>query len=400
MRDSPPWPMTHRERVLAALSHREPDRVPVDLGATRNTGITQHAYKRLVDWLGLSEQVRSAGQAGIGRALGLAQVDEQVLQHFDVDLRGVFLGPPDNWKDIELDERTYQDQWGVVRRQPPTSYYYDVIRSPLAGEIGPSDITHHPWPDPEDPGLVRGLRERAQKLREATDYAVVLHLSDIFVHTSQYMRGFEDWYVDFAANPSLICMLMDAILEIRLVEARRALKEVGDLVDVVSVSDDVASQSGPQLSPAMFRRYLKPRFARYLEQVRSLTDAKILFHSCGSVYQLLPDFIELGIDCINPVQVSAADMDTAKLKREFGDRLTFWGAIDTQRVLPLGNAIDVREEVRRRVRDLAPGGGYILSAVHNIQPDVPPENVAAMYRAALELGQYPIVLSEKEREKL
>jgi len=393
--------MTHRERVLAALSHREPDRVPLDLGATRNSSIVVDAYQRLVEWLGLADalEVDIPRHLGAARGLRLAQVDEQILRRLDVDMRPVFLGPLDNWQDIDLDEHTYQDQWGVVRRRPPTSYYYDIVRSPLAGDITISDILRLSWPDPEDPGLVRGLRERAQKLRETTDYAIVLHLGNIFIHQSQYIRGFEDWYIDFAANPALVCALMDTILEIRLVITRRALEEVGDLIDVVSVSDDVADQRGPVISPTMFRHYLKPRFARYFELVHSLTSARVLFHSCGSVYKLLSDFIDLGMDCINPVQVSAADMDTARLKREFGDRLVFWGGIDTQRVLPQGSVDDVRGEVRRRVRDLAPGGGYILCAVHNVQPDVPPENVWTMYEAALEMGRYPITLQNRRKTK-
>jgi uroporphyrinogen decarboxylase len=393
--------MTHRERVLAALSHREPDRVPLDLGATRNSSVVVDAYQRLVEWLGLADalEVDIPRHLGAARGLRLAQVDEQILRRLDVDMRPVFLGPPDNWQDTDLDEHTYQDQWGVVRRRPPTSYYYDIVRSPLSGDITISDILRLSWPDPEDPGLVRGLREQAQKLRETTDYAIVLHLGNIFIHQSQYIRGFEDWYIDFAANPALVCALMDTILEIRLVITRRALEEVGDLVDVVSVSDDVADQRGPVISPTMFRHYLKPRFARYFELVHSLTSARVLFHSCGSVYKLLPDFIDLGMDCINPVQVSAADMDTARLKREFGDRLVFWGGIDTRRVLPQGSVDDVRGEVRRRVRDLAPGGGYILCAVHNVQPDVPPENVWTMYEAALEMGRYPITLQNGRKTK-
>lgn len=246
-------PMTHRERVLAALSHRELDRVPLDLCATRNSSIIVDAYQRLIKWLGLADEVEVdvLQQLGAARGLRLAQVDEQILRRLDVDLCGVFLGPSDNWQDIELDERTYQDQWGVVRCRPPTSYYYDIIHWPLAGDITPSDIVRWPWPDPEDPGLVRELRERAQKLRETTDYAVVLRLGNILVHQSQYMRGFEDWYMDFAATPSLICMLMDAILEIRLVITRRALEEVGDLVGVASFSDDIADQWGPMISPIL-----------------------------------------------------------------------------------------------------------------------------------------------------
>ena len=384
--------MTHRERVLAALSHQKPDRVPIDLGGTRNSGITLQAYEPLLDWLGLTGESSLLQRHGSARLMGVAKVDEEVLKRLDVDLRIVVIGSPDNWPGRELDEQTYEDEWGVVRRRPPTSLYYDMIHSPLAGDISLSDITNFPWPDPDDPGLYRGLRERAKVLRETTDYAVVLHTTDICIHMSQYMRGFEDWYMDFRANPDLICALMDAVLEIRLHMARRALEEVADLVDVVSVGDDVADQRGPQVSPAMFRQFIKPRFARYFDQVRSFTSAKIVFHSCGSVYKLLPDFIDLGIDAIHPVQVTAADMETARLKREFGDKLVFWGGIDTQHVLPTGSIEDVREEVRRRIGDLAPGGGYILGAVHNIQPDVSPENIWAMYEAAREIGRYPIAV--------
>lgn len=382
--------MTHRERALAALSHQEPDRVPMDLAGTRNSGITLQAYDHLLDWLGMAGESALLERHGSARLMGVAKVDEEILNRLDVDFRIVHMGAPDGWPGREVDGETYEDEWGVVRRRPPTSLYYDMIHSPLAGEITLDDILRFPWPDPDDEGLYRGLRERAKTLRETTDFAIIMHTSDICIHTSQYMRGFEDWYMDFRAHPDLICALMDAVLEIRLHTARRSLELVGDLVDVVSVGDDVADQRGPQVSPAMFRQYIKPRFARYYDMVHSLTSAKIVHHSCGSVYKLLPDFIDLGIDAIHPVQVTAADMETARLKQEFGDQLVFWGGIDTQHVLPRGSVEEVRQEVRRRIGDLAPGGGYVLGAVHNIQPDVPPENIWAMYEAARQVGRYPI----------
>jgi uroporphyrinogen decarboxylase len=386
--------MDHRTRVLTALNHQEPDRIPLDLGSTRNTGILQEPYQALVDYLDLGPAGGEDGELvdpashGISKVLGLATPDEAVLERLGIDFRGVYIGKADVSMESLLSDGSdgkglvHQDEFGVVRKCPPSGHYFDVVRSPLAGDISVADVARWPWPDPTDPGYVRGLREKARRLHETTDYAVVLHLSDIFVHTSQYMRGFESWYMDLVLNPDLISALMDAILEVRLEIARRALSEVGDLIDIVSCADDVADQRGPQMSLDLYRRLIKPRHARYLDLLRSMTSAKILYHSCGAVADLIPDFLDMGIEILNPVQVSAHGMDTAALKAAYGDRLTFCGGVDTMRVLPFGTPEEVRAEVRRRLLDLAPGGGYILTAVHNIQPDVPPENIVAMYDAA------------------
>ncbi|MCJ7551606.1 MAG: uroporphyrinogen decarboxylase family protein [Anaerolineae bacterium] len=389
--------MNHRERALAALHHETPDRVPVDLGSTRNTGILQLPYEALVGFLGLAADARNAvpealdaGKAsghGMSKMLGLATPEEAVLQRLGIDFRGVFLGKSDASSETLLPAADngslmHRDEFGVVRTCPPGGHYFDVVQSPLDGDITVRDITRYPWPDPADPGITRGLRERALRIRETTDCALILHMSDIFVHTSQYMRGFEPWYMDLALDPGLIGALMDAILEIRLEVLDRALDAVGDLVDVVSTADDVADQRGPAMSLDMYRRIIKPRHARYLRMIRERTDAVLLFHSCGSVVDLLPDFVDMGIQALNPVQVSARGMAPAKLKAAFGDELVFWGGVDTMHTLPFGTPEEVRAEVRRRKRELGPGG-YVLTAVHNIQPDVPPANIVAMYEEAL-----------------
>jgi uroporphyrinogen decarboxylase len=383
----------HRERVLKTLNHQEPDRVPLDLGATRGTSISVEAYARLVDWLGLSQEVElvEQGDRRARRMTRLAQVDERILERLEVDLRGLILGAPDNWQDVDITDRSYKDQWGVERTQPPGSPYYEITHSPLAGETTMANISHYPWPDAADPGLVHGLRQQAQKLRHTTDYAVALHLGDVFVHQSQFMCGSEQWYIDCAAAPERLGALMDAILEYRLEVARRALQEVGDLIDVVQVADDLGDSRGLIVSPSMFRRIIKPRLAHFLAQVHSLTLAKVLFHSCGSIGVILPDLIEIGVDAINPVQLTAAGMDPARLKQAFGDRLCFWGAVDSQSILPGGSPKQVEEEVSKCIHHLGRGGGYILCAVHNIQPDVPPENIWTMYQSALQSGHYPLV---------
>ncbi len=375
--------MTHRERVIAALEHREPDRVPVDLCATTNSGIVRQAYDRLHQYLGMGGEPEL-----LHRMMQTVDVGEEIKRRFDIDFRGVYLGKADTGKDVELDEWRYKDEWGVVRVKPPGSYYYDLEKLPLAGEITVRDIANFPWPDPHDPGRTRGLKEKVEKLRRETDYAIALNLSPPFVHISQYMRGFEDWFLDCACNPALLEALFDAILEINMAICEDALRLVGDQVDVVMAGDDLGMQDRPQVSPELFRKLFKPRFKRYFDLIHDLSSAKILLHTCGSVWLLLDDLLDVGIDALHPVQVAAANMDTARLKDRYGDKLSFWGAIDTQHVLPRGSVEEVKAEVRRRIDDLAHGGGYVLGAVHNIQPDVPPENIVAMYDYARDYGRY------------
>ena len=325
------------------------------------------------------------------RMMQCVQVDERILERFDVDTRGVQPFAPDGHPDVELDEVTYRDEWGVVRYKPEGSYWYDLRSSPLAGEISIQDILAYPWPDPDDPGRTRGLRQRALELREKDEYALVLFVTAGITHISQYLRGFQDWYMDMAADQALIAALMDAILEITMAIARNALLKVGDLVDIVFTGDDLGTQTGPQLSPATFRKLLKPRYARFFGQIHELCPhAKVALHSCGSIYLILNDLIDAGVQVLNPIQVHADNMRAADLKREFGDRLCFWGAIDTQQVLPNGSVEEVKAEVRRRMFELGPGGGYVLSAVHNIQPDVPTDNVLTMLDYAREAGLYPL----------
>ncbi|MHB0870106.1 MAG: uroporphyrinogen decarboxylase family protein [Chloroflexota bacterium] len=370
--------MTHRERVLAALNHQQPDRVPIDFGGSRCSSIHVVGYERLKRHFGI--EVPSVIS---DRMMQPVLVDERILEGFDVDTRALVPGAPDRGGDVELDPISYRDEWGVVRSKPPGSYWYDLRESPLSGEISAKDIARYRWPDPEDPGRVRGLRRRAQALKQKGDYALVLNLTVGVVHISQYLRGFQDWYMDMAADQRLLGALMDAIVETTIAMARPILREVGDMVDIVFTGDDLGTQGGPQMSPEAYRKVIKPRHARFFRQVREICPhATIALHSCGSVYALLPDLIDVGIQLLHPIQVSARDMEPARLKAEFGDRLSFWGGIDSQRVLPNGTPEEVRAEVRRRLAEMGRGGGYMVGAVHNIQPDVPIENVVAMFDQA------------------
>jgi uroporphyrinogen decarboxylase len=376
--------MTSRERVLAALNHEEPDRVPIDLAGKLATSINIGAYSKLKNFLRIDGPVEIASLRSM-----IARVDDRVLEYYGVDTRALpLLG---NSRSLQrTPDGGYQDEWGVVRRQAePNGHFMDTF-NPLAGAQSIDEIANHPWPDPEDPGYTDGLAQAAEMLHRNTDYAVILTLPVGPGHLAQWLRGYENWMVDLAANREFYQALMDKVTELWCRISQRMILAAGPNADILFWGDDVAYQDGPMLKHETYVRYLRP----YHEQICKLLHthgAKIVYHSCGSVVSLIDDFIDLGIDALNPIQVSAAGMDTAMLKRRFGKRIAFWGGgACTQRVLPSASPAAVRADVRRRIRDLAPGGGYIFAAVHNIQREVPPENADAMFDEAMHFGRYPI----------
>jgi uroporphyrinogen decarboxylase len=237
------------------------------------------------------------------------------------------------------------------------------------------------------------LRRRIQELRAATDKALFGMAPcghDLFNQLLR-VRGMEEGLMDLVAEPEFAEAFLDRLTDTIITAQSHFLDEVGDLIDVHFTADDLAGQTSPLISPALYRRMIKPRWARIIEAIRARTKAKIFYHGCGAIGPFLPDLIEIGVEIINPVQVSAAGMDTTELKRKYGKNLSFWGGgCDTQRVLNLGGPEDVRQEVRRRISDLAPGGGFVFNPVHNIQPNISPANVAALFQAAREFGQYPV----------
>jgi len=368
--------MTSRERVLAAISHKEPDRIPIDLGGTRDTSIVLEGYQRLKDHLDIQSPDKFSD-----RMMRVVQVDEAIMEKIGVDVRPVWLGAPAN-NVTELGERHYRDIWGVERVQPEGSFYYDQVCYPLSGSITIQDIARYPWPDPDDNGYVRGLKEQARHIREHTDCASILTLPAPFIHTTQYLRGFEDWFCDFAEDTHLLEALFDAVLEINLHIAKRALETVGKEVDIVICADDLGAQEGLQVSYEAYKKFIKPRHEKYFRQIHDLSPAKLLFHSCGSIVQVLPDLIEIGVDIINPVQLTAKGMDPVLLKQKYGRQLAFWGGVDTQYLLPRGTVQEVEKSVNTLIEQLGEGGGYVLAACHNIQPDVPVENILAMFDCA------------------
>ncbi len=373
--------MSHRERVLAALSHQAPDRVPIDLGSMPVTGISLKAYDRLKTYLGLD-----LGETKVyDRGSQLAQVDREVFEILGIDTRGVKPGASSLRPDVDsLDQDAYTDEWGMLHKRVRQDDVYFVTSSPLSGEISARDIVNYPWPVPDDPGRVAGLKEQILVLRAEGDWAIVLSLPSSFIQQSQLLRGFEDWFYDAATDTARLCVLLDQVMEIQMATCGYILDAVGSEIDVVFSYDDLAMQDRLIVSPAMYRSLLEPRLAKFIAFLRSKSRAKIVHHTDGAVASILPSLAAMGIDAVNPVQVSAKGMDdTAELKRQVGERLAFWGGIDTQRLLPFGKPEEVRADTLRRIRDLNQNGGYVLGSVHNIQGDVPVENLIAMYEAAL-----------------
>lgn len=379
--------MKPRERVLTALDHREPDRVPIDIGSCGPTAVHEQAYRRLLRVLEVEEEVELWDLVAQS-----AQLSEPVLERLGADVRGIRVGGPTYNPDM-LSENVLRDQWGTIWKRPDGATCYHIADYPLRDASTPADLARHPWPDPTAPARVDGLAKRARYLREQTPYAVLGEVSGHILERGQMLRGFENFLIDLALKPNFAEELMDRITDIEIGIIETFLGAVGPYLDVFAFKDDLAAQNGPLISPDMFRRFIKPRIAKLIDAIQRGTDAKIWFHSCGSVYFAIPDLIDLEIDILNPVQVAARDMDTARLKHEFGDRLAFWGAVDTQDVLPFGSPGDVKAEVERRITDLGPGGGYVLASVHNIEADVPGENIWAMAQTAQQFGRYPLQLS-------
>jgi uroporphyrinogen decarboxylase len=357
----------------------------VDVGGSLASTLNVHAYRRLMAHLGYDG---APPVAYVSRRSNAVLPDERLLARLDVDCRAIILGDAEASPERELPDGSLHDEWGVTWRHVGEGQHFINADGPFyRQEPEVSLIEKFPWPDPTDPGRVRTLRGQARTHRAASDAAIVLVLAVGPVHQLQFMRGYASALEDLIAAPDFVRAFLERHVDFWVRATAHALREAGDLVDLVMFGDDLGTQQGLVMSPAVYRRLIKPAHARMAQAARDF-GKPVLFHTCGAVSTLMPDFIELGLGAVHPVQVSARDMDPVRLKREFGRDIAFWGGVDTQRVLPLGTPADVREEVRRRIADLGAGGGYVLGAVHNIQAEVPVENVLAMIDAAHELGRY------------
>ena len=384
--------MNSRERVLQTLNHKEPDRVPLDIGATFVTGIHRNAIIRWRQALKLpAKEVRL-----LEMIQQIAWVEDDMVEALGIDAKPLTAGGSLTFQ-LELrdrgDETYFYDEWGIGWRMPKGhGLYYDMFHHPLAGNITIENIDRSPAPDPTNPARFEGMSERARKIAQVEKRAVVANQMTAGIsEIAAWTRGYKDYYMDLAANEVSSGRLLDKVAEVKMVYWERALVELGENVDVLMLGDDFAGQKTLLMSPKMWRKMIKPRYKVLLDFLHNRTQAKIFLHSCGSVREIIPDLIDIGFDILNPIQVSAAGMDTNELKREYGKDLVFWGGgVDTQEVLPHGTPDQVHDEVRRRLEDLMPGGGFVFSVVHNIQPDVPTENLMAMFKALCKYGRYSV----------
>jgi uroporphyrinogen decarboxylase len=409
-------PQTSRERVLAAVDHRVPDRVPIDLGGHRSSGIMAIAYHRLKEHLGITE-----GDIYVYDVVQqLAIVEPPVLDRFGVDTvelgRGFALASED-WRDWVLPDGTpckilafiepvrVGDDWHIyaedgtpVAVQKAGSLYFEQTHWPLmegAGDAASaaaldaafdrmmwSVMGSPPAPIGLDDAGQAQLAAGARALRASTDRAILGLFGGNLLETGQMFFRMDGFLMMLAAEPRRAHRFLAALTAYHLANLERYLSAVGPYIDIVLFGDDLGMQTGPQISPRMYREFFFPHHRRLWQRAKELADVKVMLHSCGSVAAFIPMFIEAGLDILQPVQTSAAGMDAARLKREFGDDLCLWGGgCDTQHVLPQGTPAEVAADVRRRVATFAPGGGYVFQQVHNIMADVPPENIVAMLDA-------------------
>jgi len=397
--------MNHRERVIAAIRHRQPDRIPVDLGGMRSTGIMALAYAGLKAHLGISE----GGIYVFDTMQQLALVEEPVRQRFGCDVVILDPGLLAGWRDyglpdgtparIRADFRTDPDgkggEYGLdgsgrrVLHRPATSYYFDPVYFPLADATCAADLDRYDWPVLTDEELAR-LQGEARRLFEETDYAVLGSFGGAFLEGGQGLRGWANFMMDLAGNRSFAEVLLDHLLANHLHNVELYLDAVSDYVQIIQMGGDLGTQSAPQIRPRLYYELIQPRQKVLWARIHELAPHVAVFlHSCGSIYELIPGIVDAGCDVLNPVQISASGMDPERLKREFGDDLCFWGGgCDTQQVLPFGTPEQVYEHTRRNVEIFKPGGGFVFCQVHNIQAGVPPENVVAMFEAVHDSWAY------------
>jgi len=403
--------MNSRQRVASAVNHLHPDRVPIDLGGQAASGINISAYIRLKRFLGMrTENIRVQDVFAMA-----AHVEPEVIEYFHTDTMMVpslcprFDIPIKEYRPWQLFDGSpvlvpigFQPEaqadgslvlmvgGQAVGKMPKDAFYFSELANSTVGTL---DSLVEP-PDPERTNFplftdedLRFRQEAAETLFKATDKALIVDVAD----NLRWNTSIPNWLYALGVDPTRVDELHEK-KSLNLIERFRQLAEaVGPHVDVLAVYQDLGTQRGEMISPTMFERFMVPHYKRMFSWIHENTAWKILFHSCGSIHRLIPHMIEMGVDILNPVQVTASNMDPKLLKAEFGDRLVFWGGgADTQSVLPFGTPDEVRRQVRERISILGAGGGFVFAPTQDIQADVPPQNLVAMYEAVAEYGQYPL----------
>jgi uroporphyrinogen decarboxylase len=412
--------MTSRERVLAAIRHKEPDRVPVDLGSTPSSGISAIAYTNLKQHLGVT-----TGHTRIYDVVQqLAQPEDMLLDRFRIDVVDIgrtFNTEDSDWYDVTVADgstaqypcwfhpqqqndgswHAYIDDGTLIAKMPEGGTFFDETCFPYMdgypenyddlpeamSKVLWAALVHSPWDHAGEPDFWQTLRQKTQQLRASTDRALMIVCGCNLFEWGTFLRRIDNFLMDLVLNQNEVEGLLDALMEIHLATLEKVCNTVGDLVDVLRFGDDLGMDSGPFMRPATYRKLFKPRHTMLCDYVKKHSQMHTFLHTCGSIYQLIPDLIEAGYDVINPVQTNTKNMEPERLKREFGKDITFWGAgVDTRSVLNRATPQEVKEHVKRRLDILSPGGGFVFNTVHNILPEVPPENVVAMFEALEEFS--------------
>ena len=379
--------MTRRERVVAALDHKEPDRVPLSMSITIN------AYDNLKQYLGidLKEELSPGRWTEV-------PIHPLVAEKFGLDVLWLPTGKAHKKPRQSDDPNKWYDGWGVEWTKIPliSGGYYNEMTCPPLKDATVQDLEDFDWPDPFDPGIVEGVREYYKHIHNDTDFAILTKFGGAVFEQAWYLRGMEKFLLDMVENPEFVEALLAKITEIQMGLDKVLIEATGEYVDILRLSgEDMGTQENPIISLPMFRRMVRPHLEKlwaYAKEklLKKNPNAKIMLHSCGAVSSFLPDWIDMKLDVLDPIQSKAKGMDPFDLKAAFGDKLTFHGGIDAQHVLPFGTTEEVREYTRKHIKALAPGGGFICAPVHNVQGDVPPENLVAMRDAVEEFGYYPI----------
>jgi len=407
--------MTSRERVLAAVSHREPDRVPVDLGSTPSSGISAVAYSNLKKHLGIQ-----SGHTRIYDVVQqLAQPEDFLLDNFHIDVVDIgraFNTSDDAWYDVTMtggdpaqypswfhpvkqsdgSRLAYDAEGSAIAKMPSEGLFFDQIYFPYLGGY-PSDyktlpdamkkvlwaaLTHSPWDRAGEAGFWETLREETINLRQTTDRALMIGAGCNLFEWGTFLRRMDYFLMDLVAERRHVEQMLDALMEIHLNTLEKICDAVGDVVDIIRFGDDLGMNNGPFMSPSLYQELFKPRHSRLTTYVTKHSRMVPFLHSCGSIYKLIPDLIEAGFEILNPVQTNSKDMEPERLKEEFGDEIVFWGGgADTRHVLNTAKPREVKKHVLERLEIFSPGGGFVFSTVHNILPEVPPENIVALFEA-------------------
>ena len=375
--------MTSHERVSASLAHQEPDKIPFDLGGTMVSGININALIQLKQHLGLSEpaQVKDT-------ITQMAHTGQDLIDYLKIDVKNIGPQVPESasLKDLGKKEGYHylQDEWGMQWRMPLNGgFYYDLHKSPLAHVESIADVENYSWPTALDPYRYENLKKEADFIVNVEKKAYVMgRMSSGMWEHAMWMTGYEKFMMDMYMNPGVVQAIMENILKVKMDYWERALEAVGENVMVASCADDLGTQTGLMISLDMYKEQIWPYHKRLFEFIKKKAkgDIKIFFHNDGAIMETIPLLIEAGVDILNPFQVNCTGMDTKKFKKLYGNDITIWGgSCDTQHVMPYGSIQEVKDETKRRIDDLAPGGGFIFAPIHVIQNGVPPENIMAWW---------------------